>query len=266
MTNGITRSVRLIVCLTAIGAAVTVHLDGLQSEPADGGVRAAMLRWRIGIDRSDPPSDMLEAITPLTLDGRRAWRVTHYPYDPNTAGFDLYDVDAATFSPIRSVMKSAALELLVSFGPAQVRLDRREKGTATSERIAIDGAVKPEGPGHRVFVASLPLKAGFTLKYRIVDRWNGKEQSRVTAMSLSVSERRRVETVLGAQEVFEVTTAAADGSFRIVEHVRTAPPHYPFRLEYTRGKTVLVSDVTTMAIESSRPDWERLGSGRALWK
>jgi hypothetical protein len=240
-----------------IGLLLVVLSAPLLGQPADNdrsAVKAAMLRWRIGIERAEPASEMVETIAPVTMEGRLAWRITHYPFEPDEGGFDVYDVDAATFSPIRSVMKNPAFELSLAFDSRRVLLRRTEKGHTVSESIALDEEVRPEGPGHRVFIAGLPLKPGYTLTFRIVDRWSGKERSRVKDMRLSVSDRRRVQTALGSQEILDVITAAVDGSVRIVEQVRAEPPHYPFRLEYTRGKTPLVSDVTTMAIDSLRPD------------
>lgn len=254
MTRGVMNGVRCMASVVATYALLSAHSSGQSSEANQSIVKAAMLRWRIGIERAEPPSNTIEAIAPVTVEGRRAWRVTHYPFEPDEGGFDVYDVDASTFSPIRSVMKNAAFELSLTFDPQRVLLHRMEKGNTVSESIVLDEALKPEGPGHRVFIASQPLKPGYTLKFRIVDRWSGKERSRVKEMTLSVSDRRRVQTALGMQDILEVVTAAVDGSFRIVEQVRAEAPHYPFRLEYTRGKTVLVSDVTTMAIDSSRAD------------
>jgi hypothetical protein len=236
-------------------AAASLHGMRQPDDSDAGPVAAAMLRWRIGIERAEPPYEMVETIAPALLDGRRTWRVTHYAFDPtgeNGAGFDLYDVDAVTFAPIRSVMRNPEFELSLSFDPAAVVLRRTEKGASTDERIALKGPVKPEGPGQRVFIASLPLKVGYTLEYQLVDRWSGKDRGRLKDMTLTVRERRQADTALGRQDILDVAIVADDGAFQIVEQVRATPPHYPFRVEYSRGKSRLVSDVTSMAIEARR--------------
>jgi hypothetical protein len=50
---------------------------------------------------------------------------------------------------------------------------------ATEERIPLTAPVMAEGPGGRIFVASLPLREGFKIQYNILDRWNGEGSSRL---------------------------------------------------------------------------------------
>jgi hypothetical protein len=88
-----------------------------------------------------------------------------------------------------------------------------------------------------------------------VDRWD--EARRVKPMDLTVARVDPIGTPLGRCEVLEVILAPRDGSFRIRNWVRPSPPHYPFKVEYTRGEMVLVSEVTRMVIEGVGAACER---------
>ncbi len=211
-----------------------------------------MLVWRIGTTDPAGPSGMIEAVTRATFRNRPTWRVTHYADDPAaspTNDFDLYDVDVETLVPMRSVMRNPGLSLDLDFTRAEVTLRRVDDSGTTTERIPLEGPVMPEGPGLRVFVASLPLKPDYAARFSSVDRWSGKEATRVKPMTVTVTGRRSVATPMGTREVFEVLIRPDDGSFRIAQRVRVEPPHYPFWMEYVRGTTTLVSEVTAMAIE-----------------
>ena len=211
-----------------------------------------MLVWKIGTNDPAGPSGMVEAITRATFRGRATWRVTHYPDDPSaspTNDFDLYDVDVETLFPLRSVMRNPGLSLDLDFFRDEVLLRRKDETGASTERIPLTGSVMPEGPGLSVFVASLPLKAGYKARFQSVDRWSGKGASRVKPMTVMVTGRQTVETPMGRRDVFEVLIRPDDGSFRIAQRMRVEPPYYPYWTEYVRGTTRLVSEVTEMAIE-----------------
>jgi hypothetical protein len=216
-------------------------------------IQPALLVWQTDIHAANGPSPLLETITSVLTEGHRIWRVTHYPPDPTTSTvneFDLYDVDAETFRPIRSVMQTPEFRLEITFAPDAATLRRVAKDGNSVERIPLSKPVMPEGPGSTVFLAGLPLKEGFTTEYSVLDRWSGTGSSRVKTVKLSVIERKRIATANGSKEAFEVEVHAIDDSFRIVEHVRTRPPYYPFRVEYTRGSHTMVSDVDAMIFGS----------------
>lgn len=217
------------------------------------GVQAAALIWRTDVNNPNGPGNLLEAITSATIDGRKAWRVTHYDLDPTTTStndFDLYDIDASSFKPIRSVMQNGDFRLEIVFNQKFATFHEAGKGGNVIENIPLSVDIMPEGPGHTVFVASLPLRDGFTKRYYILDRWGGTGSSRIKEMILSVNRRLSLATEMGTKDTFEVETRAADGSFRIVEYDRTRPPFYPFRLEYTRNSKTIVSDVVSMFVEA----------------
>jgi hypothetical protein len=216
-------------------------------------VQPALLVWQTDIHAADGPSPLLETITSALTEGHRIWRVTHYPPDPTTStvnDFDLYDVDAETFRPIRSVRQTPEFRLEITFAPDAAILRRVAKDGNSMERIPLSKPVMPEGPGSTVFLAGLPLKEGFATEFLVLDRWSGTGSSRVKTVRLSVVERKRISTTTGSKEVFEVEARPIDDSFRIVEYVRTRPPYYPFRVEYTRGSHTVVSDVVNMIFGS----------------
>jgi hypothetical protein len=49
---------------------------------------------------------------------------------------------------------------------------------------------------------------------------------------------------------FLVEEQPSDGSFRIVHFVRSTPPFYPYRMEYTRGSMTLTSEVVMMIYDA----------------
>ena len=146
-------------------------------------------------------------------------------------------------------MRNASLDFTIAFDDTRVRVSRKQGTTESVDELAVSSAIRPEGPGLTAFVASLPLKEGYTLAYQALDRWHGPAEVKLKRMSLAVLERSRVPTQMGAQDTFKLQIAAEDGSFRLVEHVRAEAPHYPVLVEYTRGRFTLVSEVVAMAID-----------------
>jgi hypothetical protein len=147
-------------------------------------------------------------------------------------------------------MQNSEFRLEIAFDKDSATLRRLTKQGTTEERIPLTVPVTREGPGGRVFVASLPLREGFNTQYNIVDRWNGTSSSRVKQMTLSVLGMRQITTAFGSREVLEIEERPSDSTFRIVEYVRTTPPYYPFRMEYTRGAIHLTSEVVMMIYEA----------------
>lgn len=217
-------------------------------------VRPALLLWNVDLNGPGGPSETLEVITATQVNGRKAWRVTHYPPDPTGSQvneFDMYEVDAETLHPIRSVMQTPEFRLEIAFGPNAATLRRTTKNGESVEHIPLSAAVMPEGPGNTVFMASMPLKERFTKRYLVLDRWNGSGSSRLKNVQLVVTGRKRITTLAGNKEAFEVNARAEDESFRILVYLRTDPPHYPFRIVYVRGPRRIVSEIVAMAVESS---------------
>jgi hypothetical protein len=240
----------LVMAAAPLSSALCAEDAARGLEPDD--VRPAMLVWDIGTNRPAGPRRYIEAITRATDQDRHLWRITHYPHDivaTQAVEFDLYDVDAATLTPVRSVMRNATFDLAIAFGSPHVRVSRKQGTTESVDELAVSGAIRPEGPGLTAFVASLPLKEGYTLAYQALDRWHGPAEAKLKRMNLAVLERSRVSTQMGAQDTFKLRIEPEDGSYRVVEHVRAEAPHFPFLVEYTRGRFTLVSEVVAMAIE-----------------
>jgi hypothetical protein len=197
-----------------------------------------MILWNTGL---------VETITPASLEGRKTWRITHYPQDPvdsKTNDYDLYDLDQSTFAPLRSIVNNDDSHLELVFAEKEVTLRQtRDKETVT-EQIPLAGPVQPEGPGLDIFVARLPLAVGYKTHYAIVDRWGGHGSTRVKAMTLSVANQFQKNTPLGMRDVYDVLIRPDDGSFQISEQVFARGPHFPVRVQYTReGKTYPASEV-----------------------
>jgi hypothetical protein len=235
--------------LSALGVCLT-H-SGTSPSPS---IRAAMLIWQIDINNPEGPTHLLEAITPVVVSGHQSWRVTHYDADPSTLAtneYDLYEIDASTLRPFRSVMQTSEFRLEINFDEHTATLRKVAKDGNHVDKIPLTTEVKPEGPGFTVFVASLRLREAYTTRHYILDRWSGNGPSRLKQATLRVIGRKRVPTAMGTKDVFEVETRAADGSFRILEYVRTSPPYYPLRMEYTRDSKRIVSEVTSMILQYS---------------
>ena len=238
------------VCLLILWCAIAPGLDGQNHRsPAktahltgSAQIHPTMILWNTGL---------VETITPASLDGRRTWRITHYPQDPvesNTNDYDLYDLDQSTFVPLRSVMNNEDSHLELLFAEKEVTLRQTRGKEAITEQIPLSGPVQPEGPGLDVFVARLPLAIGYKKHYAIVDRWGGHGSTRVKTVTLSVSHQFQKNTALGRLEVYDVLIRPDDGSFQIREQVFARSPHFPVRVEYTReGKTYPASEVIAFA-------------------
>jgi hypothetical protein len=214
-------------------------------------VRSAMLVWDIGTNRPKGPTRYVETVTRVTEQNRQLWRITHYPHDivaTRAVEFDLYDVDAATLTPVRSVQRNANLDLAITFDGPQVSVTRKDGATESVDKWAVPGILRPEGPGLTVFVAGLPLQPGYSLEYQALDRWHGRKETKVKRMKLTVLERDRVATQMGMQDTLKLQIEPEDASFKVVEYVRAEAPHYPFLVEYTRGRSTLTSAVVAMAI------------------
>ena len=171
----------IVICLSFVACARHSQLPA-KSEA----IRPATLLWNVGINNPAGVSQMLEAITPAIVGGQKSWRVTHYSQDPTTSSvndFDLYDVDATSLDPIRNVMQTPDFRLEISFARAGASLRRITESAAKEENVPLAVRVMPEGPGERIFVASLPLRDGFELKYHILDRWSGDGPSRLKSMT-----------------------------------------------------------------------------------
>lgn len=210
----------------------TAHIAGSNQ------LHPAMILWNTGV---------VETITPASLDGRKTWRITHYPQDPvesDTNDYDLYDLDQSTFAPLRSVMNNEHSHLELLFAEKEVTFRQTRGKETVTEQIPLSGPVQPEGPGLDVFVARLPLAVGYKTQYAIVDRWGGHGRTRVKAMTLSVSSQFHRNTALGSLEVYDVLIRPDDGSFQITEQVFARGPHFPVRVEYRReGKMYPASEV-----------------------
>ena len=240
---------RIVHLLAVLSFAVTVS-TGVQSLHQASEMLNATGNQRIGPAMILWNTGLVETITPVLVQNRVAWRITHYPQDPTeskTNDYDLYDVDRATLAPLRSVMNTAEYHLELIFAKKEVTLRKTtDQGTA-AEQIPLLTNVQPEGPGLDVFVASLPLAVGYKKRYAIVDRWAGHGSTRVKTLSLSVSEKATKDTALGKREVFELSISPDDNSFQIRERVLVESPHFPVWVEYRRdGKTYPISEVTSI--------------------
>jgi len=211
----------------------------------------ALIEWKVGLNEKEGPSPLVEIVLPATHRGVPVWRIIHRDPDPTADGsinaYDLYDVATDGLRPIRSVMNREGLYLSLDFEPGYVAIEKREGGARVRSEVPVHEP-RPEGPGLTVFVAALPLQAGFRTSFQIVDRWAADDSSRVKWVDLQVGEQQVVPTTWGRCNGFEVTIAPRDGSFHIRQSVLAAPPHYPLNTEYRRGELLAVSEVTRLVI------------------
>jgi hypothetical protein len=215
----------------------------------------ATLVWDIGIGEPDGPSPMVETILPATFEGKPVWRVVHRDLDPTADGahnaYDLVDVERTTLAPLRSIMDREGFRLALRFDGDRVMIEKDEGGEHQRTEVRVDHP-RPEGPGEQVMLASLPLRAGYTTRFPIVDRWAKDEVNRVVEVDLSVVGARRLSTRTGLQAVYEVTLVPRNAAFQIREWVRVASPHYAVRTEYARGELHLLSEVTRLLLDDRR--------------
>jgi hypothetical protein len=235
-----------VTCLLIFCCVIASILNGQNNSPSGekahpahaNQIHPTMIVWNTGL---------VETITPALLGNRKTWRITHYLQDPTDTkmnDYDLYDLDQTTFAPLRSIKNSDESHLELIFAEKEVTLHQTTGPDTVTEQIPLSTQVQPEGPGLDVFVARLPLTAGYKTRYAIVDRWGGHGSTRVKTITLSVSKRAIRDTALGKLAIYEVLISPGDGSFQIREEVFVEGPHFPVRVEYTReGKTYPASEV-----------------------
>jgi len=238
-----------IVFLFIFLCAIATILNGQTEHPAQGPkypassqqMRPTMILWNTGL---------VETITRASLGSRETWRITHYPQDPTDTkvnDYDLYDLDQKTLAPLRSVRNTEEYHLELIFAEKEVTFRKTSEQENITETILLSTVVQPEGPGHTVFVAGLPLAVGYKTRYAIVDRWSGHGSTRVKTVTLSESKRTTENTPFGKHDTYEVLIKPDDGSFQIREKVLAQTPHFPVRVEYTRdGKTYPASEVVAV--------------------
>lgn len=241
--------------MVLLGLGITVRGErasgSSRQTPGAARLRPAMLIWNVGTGDPKGPDQLIEVVTRATLGDRKTWRVIHYPQDPTsdeTNSYDLYDLDAESLVPLRSVYNSQGSHLELLFGDKEVTVRHTASKGSESEKVPVTGPVGPEGPGETAFVASLPLRPGYHLQYKMVDRWDGRGQGRLKTVDLSVLKRDVERTALGKRSVYIVRVKPTDGSFEITQRVLAAAPHFPVKIEYVRGGLQVVSEIVSLAI------------------
>ena len=232
----------------AAAAVLAISVGCGRDRDAPGEVRSAVLEWEIGVGDREGASFMVETVLPATYRGKEVWRVIHRDPDPTDKGgdsYDMYDVDRQTLGPVRSVLWRQGFSLALNFEGDRVEIEKTEGDRKSTSEVQVRNSM-PEGPGIRVLIAGLPLRVGYSRDLSIVDRWARDDAHRVKTVKLTVPGIRTIDTRLGRLEAMEVELAASDGSSSSKHFVRTEPPRYPFRIEYKRGETSLVSEVTRM--------------------
>jgi len=230
------------IFLCAIASGLSGQTDhaaqGLKYPASSQQMRPTMILWNTGL---------VETITRASLGNRKTWRITHYPQDPTETkinDYDLYDLDQNTLAPLRSVRNTEEYHLELTFAEKEVIFNKTSEQENITETIPLSTVVQPEGPGHTIFVAGLPLAVGYKTRYAVVDRWGGHGSTRVKTVTLSVSKRTIENTPFGRHGLYEVLIKPDDGSFQIREKVLVQTPHFPVRVEYTRdGNTYPASEV-----------------------
>lgn len=241
--------------MVLLGLAITVrgkHVGGSGSQTAGAArLRPAMLIWNVGVGDPKGPDQLIEVVTQATLGDRKTWRVIHYSQDPTldeTNSYDLYDLDAVSLAPLRSVYNSQGSHLELLFDDKEVTVRHTSSKGSEPEKVPVTEPVKPEGPGETAFVASLPLHPGYHLQYKMVDRWDGRGQGRLKTVDLSVLKKDVERTALGKRPVYIVRVKPTDGSFEITQRVLAAAPHFSVKSEYVRGGLRVISEIASLAI------------------
>lgn len=210
-------------------------------------LKPAFLLWRIGVGSKDA-SLMAENVFQTKADGRRIWRITHLtgaPGDADAEGYDYYDVDATTLRPIVSDMKNPGMRYRIVFDAGQAQWRRVEKeGKAEQRTLALPEHVYPEGPGDTVFLAALPLRKGYTLRYTALDRWR---EDKLAQRTLRVTGEETLATPAGKFRCYVLEVEAPNGYYSRIWVLADAP-HYPVRYEYGRAPDTLVSELQQLAI------------------
>jgi hypothetical protein len=218
--------------------------------------------WQIHVPSMPAPSEMVETVAPLTVNGREVWRAMHTPLRGAedmragvSPGSDFYDIDRTTLEPLQSEHRGGGTN---GVRPTVTRFDYA-RDSSNALRLGSDGTTLetiglmgrrpfPEGPGAAALLPAIAWRDGLRLRAQIVDRWRGRDGERLRAVDFVVSGREESEVGGRRVPVYVVTESAVDGSYRTVSHITIARPHMVVRVEHTRrgGRPVVSNAVATM--------------------
>lgn len=211
----------VVACAQALAqSALATQLNTRQLKPA-------IFYWDFGtIETIYPSEDSLGTY----------WNVVHRtsepvkPYDD----YDYYKVDAKTLRPITSEMYHRGfIDYRIDFEPLAARIEIANDNDTTRYRVDLDTQPAPEGPGSPLFWGSLPLKVGYTMEYRELDRWAGKDRQLAVVVTKNLrvvgTETLRVDN----QKVpaYQVEITSDKGSSMTVWVMKQAP-HYWLQVNY----------------------------------
>lgn len=220
------------------------------SQPVDirvAQLKPAFLLWLVGVGNKDA-SLTAENVFATEAGGRRIWRITHLtgsPGDEESGGYDYYDVDAASLRPIVSDMNNPGQRYRIAFDAKQAQWRRKQdKGEAEQRTLALPEHVYPEGPGYTVFLAALPLRKGYTVRYVALDRWR---EDKLAERTLRVVGEETIAVPAGKFRSYVLESEASNGYYSKI-WVLVDAPHYPVRYEYGRAPDTLISELQQLAI------------------
>lgn len=191
-------------------------------------LKPAILYWDFGT---------LETIYRTQDETGTYWNVVHRSFEPEkeSDGFDYYKVDAKTLRPVLSRMYHPNfIDYRIRFTSAKAALSiQDDKGKNVEYELDAEGFLAPEGPGTPLFFGSLPLREGFEIRFRELDRWSGKDARK----GIIVEKKLRVVGVEnipidGRDTATFRLEVSSEGGSSMTAWVLKAAPHYWVKTEY----------------------------------
>lgn len=207
-------------------------------------LKPAILYWDFGT---------LETIYRTRDEKGTYWNVVHRDFEPEkeTDGFDYYKVDGKTLRPIVSRMYHPGhIDYLIRFTPEKVSINFRDDKEKADYDLDVSGFLAPEGPGLPLFLGSLPLRIGYEVQYRELDRWSGTggQKGVVVNKKLRVLSSDKIGIDGKDVETLKLEITSDQGS-SLTAWVLRKSPHYWVKTEYRPvGGRVFKGQVTKILI------------------
>jgi hypothetical protein len=227
--------------------------------------------WRIGVGPGRTPSDMIETVVPLEVDGRPVWRIMHTMLRGvddlragATPGSDLLDVERATLAPLQSEHRTRSS----ASAPVSInRFDYRAAAPDAVLRLNGDGSPAERitlGSRQRVFAEpesavldqAIAWSDGLKIRGYSVHRWRGRDDERLHQVEIAVTGRGAVEIGGRKIETFLVREQPSDSTAYTLRQITVERPHRQvyvqiFSSRHRQDDHPFTSEVTALLQDTS---------------
>lgn len=194
-------------------------------------IKPALLYWDFG----SPEYLTIESIYPTKDSSKQYWNVTHRSPNPDVKsgnGFDFYKIDQATLKPTLSHMyHDGFTNYKIAFHQDSATIHIQNATDTVKYYLSLPKYTAPEGPGNSVFVASLPLRENYHIRYQELNRWSGEQPNtgEIQLTELKVTGTDVINIDGKAYETYQLTITNEKNRLTEVWALKESP-HYPVKI------------------------------------